>query len=97
MLFYNMSQRLKINNIWFIVSYDNHYTSPLYLHFPRHHTPPLLGRSLRIGEYVNGVRILFLSPRNPVFNIFSVVVLQYESTTYIPFLYQSSKIRISFL
>ena len=58
---------------------------------------PLLGRSLRIGEYVIGVRILFLSPRNPVFTIFSAVVLQYESTTYAPFLYQSSKIRISFL
>ena len=40
---------------------------------------------------------LFLSPRNPVFTIFSLVVLYYESTTYIPFLYQSSKIRISFL
>ena len=46
----------------------------------------------RVGE-----RILFLSPRNLVFNIFSLVVLYYESTFYIPFLYQSSKIRISFL
>jgi len=35
-----------------------------------------------------------LSPRNPVFSIFSLAVLQYESITYIPFLYQSSKIRI---
>ena len=39
----------------------------------------------------------FLSHQNPVFNIFYVVVSQYKSTTYIPFLYQSSKIRISFL
>ena len=45
----------------------------------------------------DGVRILFLSPRNPVFNIFSIAVLYYESTFYTPFLYQSSKIRISFL
>ena len=44
-----------------------------------------------------GVRIPFLSPRNPDFNIFSAVVWYYESTIYIPFLYQSSKIRISFL
>ena len=60
-------------------------------------TPPLLGGSLRIGEYVIGVRIPFLSPRNPVFTIFNPVVLYYYSITYIPFLYQSSKIRISFL
>ena len=60
-------------------------------------TPPLLGRSLRIGEYVIGVRIPFLSPRNPVFTIFNPVVLYYYSITYTPFLYQSSKIRISFL
>ena len=45
----------------------------------------------------DGVRILFLSPRNPVFTIFGIAVLCYHSTTYIPFLYQSSKIRISFL
>ena len=45
MLFYNMSQGLKINNIWFIVSYDNRYTSPLSLHFPRHHTPLFLHTS----------------------------------------------------
>ena len=45
----------------------------------------------------DGVRILFLSPRNPVFNIFCIAVLYYESTFYTPFLYQSSKIRISFL
>nr|DAG01936.1 MAG TPA: hypothetical protein [Siphoviridae sp. ctYaH2] len=44
-----------------------------------------------------GVRILFLSPRNPVFNIFCIAVLHYKPTAYIPFLYQSSKIRISFL
>ena len=68
-----------------------------FLPFFRHYIPPLLGRSLRIGEYVNGVRIPFLSPRNPVFNIFCLVVLHYESIIYIPFLYQSSKIRISFL
>ena len=40
---------------------------------------------------------LFLSPRNPLFAIFCIAVLYYESTTYIPFLYQSSKILISFL
>ena len=40
---------------------------------------------------------LFLSPRNPVFNIFSLVVLYYESIIYTPFLYQSSIIRSSFL
>ena len=40
---------------------------------------------------------LFLSPRNPVFTIFCIVVLYYESIIYTPFLYQSSKIRISFL
>ena|GEM_PF-5927589 len=57
------------------MSYDNRHTSPPYLHFSHHHTPPLLGRSLRIGEYVIGVRILFLSPRNPDFNIFNAVVL----------------------
>ena len=85
-----------------------HTTTLHYLLFFRRHipffrhsllvtTPPLLGRSLRIGEYVNGVRILFLLPRNPVFTIFNPVVLYYYSTTYIPFLYQSSKIRISFL
>ena len=39
----------------------------------------------------------FLSPRNPVFFIFILVVSYYESTIYTPFLYQSSKIRISFL
>ena len=70
---------------------------PVRLTLFRHYLPPLLGRSLRIGEYVNGERILFLSPRNPVFNIFHVAVLRYESITYTPFLYQSSKIRISFL
>ena len=57
--------------------------------FPSLHSPSPWER--------DGVRILFLSPRNPVFNIFSVVVLYYESTFYTPFLYQSSKIRISFL
>ena len=67
--------------------------SPLF----RHYIPPLLGRSLRIGEYVNGVRILFLSPRNPVFTIFCVAVPYYKSIIYIPFLYQSSIIRSSFL
>ena len=60
-------------------------------------TPPLLGRSLRIGEYVIGVRIPFLSPRNPVFNIFCVAVSYYKPIIYTSFLYQSSKIRISFL
>nr|DAI34743.1 MAG TPA: hypothetical protein [Bacteriophage sp.] len=45
----------------------------------------------------DGVRILFISSRNPVFTIFCTVVLHYKSTTYTPFLYQSSKIRISFL
>ena len=70
---------------------------PLQSAIFRHYIPPLLGRSLRIGEYVNGVRILFLSPRNPVFTIFNPVVLYYYSITYTPFLYQSSKIRISFL
>ncbi|EKY10808.1 hypothetical protein HMPREF9072_02566 [Capnocytophaga sp. oral taxon 324 str. F0483] len=40
---------------------------------------------------------LFLSPQNPVFTIFNAVILYYLSITYIPFLYQSSKIRISFL
>ena len=69
----------------------------LFRHSPPVATPPLLGRSLRIGEYVIGERILFLSPRNPVFTIFCIAVLCYLSTTYIPFLYQSSKIRISFL
>ena len=29
-----MSQGLKINNIWSIMSYDNRHISPLYLHFP---------------------------------------------------------------
>ena len=43
------------------------------------------------------MRIPFLSPRNPVFTIFYIAVLYYESTTYIPFLYQSSIIRSSFL
>ena len=57
--------------------------------FPSLHSPSPWER--------DGVRILFLSPRNPVFNIFCIAVLYYESTTYIPFLYQSSKIRISFL
>ncbi len=74
-----------------------HHITLVIHHSPLVPTPPLLGRSLRIGEYVNGVRILFLSPRNPVFTIFCVAVLYYESTTYTPFLYQSSKIRISFL
>ena len=63
----------------------------------RHHTLLLLSLYSPSPWERDGERILFLSLRNPVFNIFSAVVLQYESTTYIPFLYQSSKIRISFL
>ena len=68
-----------------------------FLSLFRPYIPPLLGRSLRIGEYVNGVRILFLSPRNLVFTIFNPVISHYESTFYTPFLYQSFIIRSSFL
>ena len=61
----------------------------LHSPFPSLHSPSPWER--------DGERIPFLSPRNPVFTVFCIVVLYYESITYIPFLYQSSKIRISFL
>ena len=61
----------------------------LHSPFPSLHSPSPSERA--------GVRILFLSPRNPVFGIFGIVVLYYESIIYTPFLYQSFIIRSSFL
>ena len=70
----------------FVTRHSSFVISPLF-----HHYIPTF------PSYSPLVPFPFLSPRNPVSNIFNLVVLQYKSTTYIPFLYQSSIIRSSFL
>ena len=77
--------RTHFTKVNFLLYYD-----PTLPSFFRHYIPPSPWER-------DGVRILFLSPRNPVFTVFSPVVSHYDSTVYTSFLYQSSKIRISFL
>ena len=57
------------------MSYDNRHTFALYLHFPRHHTP-LFRHTPPYCLWPKAYCLfLFLSSRNPDFNIFNAVVL----------------------
>ncbi|SQA94779.1 Uncharacterised protein [Capnocytophaga ochracea] len=67
------------------------------LYFHRYNSPSLGLSAIAQPSLYSHFIFLLLSPRNLVFSTFNLAVLYYESTTYIPFLYQSSKIRISFL
>ncbi len=67
------------------------------LYFHRYNSPSLGLSAITKPSLYSHFIFLLLSLQNLVFNTFSLAVLQYKSTTYTPFLYQSSKIRISFL
>ena len=78
-----------------------HHITLVIHHSPLVPTPPLLGRSLRIGEYVNGVRIPLSFASKPRFYHFLyrciILLINNLYTLSIPIVQDSYKLPISSL